>query len=275
MLSIRVVGFFLISILLFGCTKTTNPITSPSSSTPGGVTMSAMFSDVGQASRTIKGANTVASVTAGVDSIRIDSAIVVLAGIRFIRNIDSVSVDTADGIPTININDEDSSITFPGPFVIHVGDTNLVNFASKTLLAGTYQGIKFDVFKLGRGMRYWDSRRFNDSSLAVNDSAAMNYSIVVWGSVYKDTAWVPFEFKDDQNLEFKIADQFTISSPTSSVNIVLNFNMGSWFVNPVNGAILDPTNLSFRNYSAIRELIRLSLGKARCGRWDEFRRWGY
>jgi hypothetical protein len=200
---------------------------------------------------------------------------VVLAGIRFVRNIDTVTVDTADGIPTININDEDSSITFPGPFVVHVGDTNAINFASRTLPAGTYSGIKFDILRLGWGNTFFDSRSFNGEDSGAVDSAVMNYSIVVWGAVYKDTAWVPFEFKDNQNLEFKVKGSFTITSPTSSVNIALNFNMGSWFVNPFNGAILDPTSNSWGNYAAIQETIRLSFGDGRCGRWDQFRRWGF
>ncbi|MGO9482092.1 MAG: hypothetical protein ACLP05_09980, partial [Candidatus Kryptoniota bacterium] len=267
-----ILGLLLLSGVLFGCSRTTNPVSSPSSS--GNVTMSAVFSNVGEPVGAANGNKTVSSVPA-VDSIRIDSAIVVLAGIRFEREIDTVTVDTADGVPTIAAFDEDSSITFPGPFVIHVGDTNAINFASRTLPAGTYSGIKFAVLRLGWGDHFFDSRSFNDQDSGMVDSAVMNYSIVVWGAVYKDTAWVPFEFKDNQDLEFAIKGSFAITTPTSSVNIALNFNMGSWFVNPFNGAILDPTNNSWGNYAAIQEAIRLSFGNGRCGPWNLFRRWGY
>lgn len=254
---------------MFGCMKTTNPV-GGSFSSSGNTTMSVAFSNTG----TPVGLNKISSTT-GVDSIRIDSAIVILAGIRFERDIDTVSVDTTDGIPTISINDQDSSVTFPGPFVIHVDDTTAVSFASRTLPAGTYSGIKFDIFRLGPGIRYEDCRMFNNNGSTASDSAVMNYSIVVWGAVHKDSAWVPFEFKDNQNLQFKVKGSFTITSPTSSVNVALNFNMGSWFVNPINGTILDPTNTTIRNYLAIQEAIRLSFGDGRCGRWDQFRQWGF
>ncbi len=275
MLSRNILGFLLISVVLAGCSKTTSPISPSSSSGSGNVTMSAVFSNSGTPLGFEKAGNTVSSVTAGVDSIRIDSAIVVLAGIRFVRNIDTVTVDTADGIPTLVVNDEDSSVTFPGPFVIHVNDTTAVSFASRTLPAGTYSGITFDVLRLGWGQPFRDSRNFDSDDSGSVDSAVMNYSIVVWGAVYKDTAWVPFEFKDNQNLQFKIKGSITITSPTSSFNIALNFNMGSWFVNPVNGAILDPTSNSWGNQAAIQEAIRLSFGDGRCGRWDLFRQWGF
>ena len=270
----KVAGLLLISFVLFGCMKTANPLSSPSGQS-GNVTMSAVFSNVGSASGLMKMGNEVSSLSS-VDSIRVDSAIVVLAGIKFINNVDTVTVDTADGIPTLIVDDDDSSITFPGPFVIHVGDTNAINFADKTLPAGTYEGIKFDVLRLGPAMQFIDSRWFNNNNASTpSDSAVMNYSIVVWGSVYKDTAWVPFEFKDNQNLQFKVKGTFTISSPTTSINIALNFNIGSWFVNPVNGTILDPTDPSFASHAAIQEAIRLSFGDGRCGPWNQFRHWGF
>ncbi|MFZ1081207.1 MAG: hypothetical protein WAO19_04705, partial [Candidatus Kryptoniota bacterium] len=174
MLSHKIIGLLLISVVLFGCSKTMNPVSSSSSS--GNVTMSAVFSNAGTPIGFKKIGNTVSSTTA-VDSIRIDSAIVVLAGITFENNIDTVTVDTSSGIPTININDEDLSITFPGPFVIHVNDTTAVSFASRTLPAGTYSGIKFDILRLGWGDRFEDSRNFHSDDSGAIDSAVMNYSI--------------------------------------------------------------------------------------------------
>ena len=171
----------------------------------------------------------------------------------------------------------DTSLTFPGPFVVHVRDTVAIDFASRTLPAGTYTGIKFDVGQLGPGQRFQDSHIFNhrdrDSSV-VNDTSATNYSIVVWGAVYKDSAWVPFEFKDNQNLEYKVKGTFTIANATSSVDIALNFNMGTWFLSP-NGNTLDPTDTSFRNYAMIEQAIASSFEQGRCGRWDDFWAWGF
>jgi hypothetical protein len=263
------IGLVLISLLMFGCSKSTNPLSS--SSNPGNVTMSVAFSNTGSVVGLMK-----TSSTGAIDSIRIDSAIVVLSRIHFESNIDSVTVDTSSDVPTINVDNYDSSVTFQGPFVVHVRDTVAINFASQTLPAGTYTGIKFNINRVGVGERYEDSDEFNGiRSGSSGDTTVSNYSIVVWGAVYKDSSWVPFEFKDNQNLEFKVKGSFTISSPTSAINIALNFNMGSWFVNPYTGATLDPSNTSFGNRLLIMQAIRSSFNNGRCGRRDDFRQWGF
>jgi hypothetical protein len=213
--------------------------------------------------------------SSGADSIRIDSAIVVIGRIQFESNFDTVQVNTNGGMPFIGIDMNDTSLTFTGPFVVHVRDTVAIDFASKTLPAGTYTGIKFDIGQLGPGQRFQDSDIFNHIRSSVNDTSAMNYSIVVWGAVYNDSAWVPFEFKDNQNLEYKVKGTFTISSPTSAVNIALNFNMGTWFENPFNGNILDPTDTSIRNVMMIDQAIASSFQQGRCGPWNDFRHWGF
>lgn len=259
----------LASLVLFGCSQSGNPVSS--SSSQGNVTMSVAFSNTG----TSTGLAKVSSVAGAADSIRIDSAIVVLARIKFESNIDTVEVDTSSDIPSIYINRNDSGSTFWGPFVIHVHDTVAINFASKSLPAGTYTGIDFAVYRIGPGEGYEDSGRFNNPNYTPNDSAIANYSIAVWGAIYKDSTWVPFVFKDNQNLEFKVKGTFTITSPTSSVNVALNFNMGSWFVNPFNGTVLDPTDMSLGNQLMIRQAIHLSFENGRCGRRDDFNRWGF
>jgi hypothetical protein len=256
------------SFIIFGCSNATNPV---SSSTPGNVTMSVAFSNTG----TPVGFAKVSSDMAGVDSIRIDSAIVVFARIQFESDIDTVTVDTSEGTPFINIDYDNSSVNFLGPFVVHVNDTVAVDFASDTLPAGTYTGIKLEIHRLAPGERFWDSDDFNNRPSLGSDTSATQYSMVVWGAVHKDTAWVPFEFKDNQNLQVKVRGTFTIPTPTSSVNIALNFNMGTWFVNPRTGAILDPTDMSLRNYIAIQQAIHASFENGRCGRWDERFRWGF
>ncbi|MCL4539357.1 MAG: hypothetical protein M1378_07115 [Bacteroidetes bacterium] len=258
----------LMSVVLFGCSQSGNPVSS--SGSQGNVIMSVAFTN----SSTPVGLSKVSSVTSA-DSIRIDSAIVVLAKIRFESNIDTVEVDTSSSMPFINIDRADSSATFWGPFVIHIHDTVAINFANKTLPPGTYTGIKFAVYRLGRGEGFEDSEHFNHPNRNPSDTAITNYSIAVWGSIYKNGTWVPFAFKDNQNLEFKVKGTFTISSATSAINIALNFNMGSWFVNPFNGSILDPTDMSFRNQMMIREAIQHSFENGRCGRWDDFREWGF
>jgi len=280
MLSRKLIGSLFISVVLAGCTKTTSPISS-STSSAGNVTMSAVFSNLGtpiaseNAISAKPGIDKVNGTTSAVDSIRIDSAIVVLANIQFESDIDTVTVDTSSSIPFISIDDNNSRLIFPGPFVVHVSDTVQVSFASDTLPAGTYTGIKLAIRTLGPGDRRWDSDDFNHMPGSSADSSTTNYSIVVWGAVYKDTAWVPFELKDNQNLQIKVKGTFTIPTPTSSVNIALNFDMGNWFINPINGNILDPTNGSLGTYIRIQQAIAASFNNGRCGRWDDFQAWGF
>lgn len=143
----NLIGLLFIAATLAGCTRTTSPTSSlsSSSSSSGNVTMSVAFSNSG----TPVGLEKVSSVTAGADSIRIDSAIVVIGRIQFESDIDTAQVSTNGGIPFININMNDTSLTFTGPFVVHVRDTVAIDFASRSLPAGTYTGIKFDIGQLG------------------------------------------------------------------------------------------------------------------------------
>jgi ribulose-5-phosphate 4-epimerase/fuculose-1-phosphate aldolase len=265
MTSKRIIGFLFISFIMFGCMKSTNPL---SSSASGNTTMSVAFSNTG----TPVGFKKVSSTT-GVDSIRIDSAIVVFAGIKFESDIDTVSVDSSASTAFINVDENNSSVNFRGPFVIHVHDTVAVSFASDTLPPGTYTGIKFWIHRLAPAERFWDSDDFNHMPGVSSDSSTTNYCIVVWGAVHKDSAWVPFEFKDNQNIQFKVKGTFTIPTATSSVNIALNFNMGSWFVNPYTGATLDPTSMG--DYWNIQRAIRSSFEQGRCGDWGNRWRWAF
>lgn len=252
----RSLGLLIISLLMFGCSKSSNPLsTSP---TAGNVTMSVAFTSTSPTT----GLSKVSSVN-GATTIRIDSAVVVLAGIKFEGNIDSVTVDTSDNSPLLYINGSNPNVMFRGPFVIHIRDTVAIDFANQTLPAGTYTGIKFAIKRLDRGEAYHDSDHFN-KGFVPPDTSVQNYSIVVWGAIYKDSTWVPFEFKDNQNLEFKVPGTITIPNATTSIKVALNFNMGSWFTDPYTGATLDPTDSSFVNMVRIQQAIRASFGDGRC-----------
>lgn len=265
MFASKSIGLLIVSLLMFGCTRSMNPVSS--SSTPGNVTMSVAFSN-----SATTGLSKVSSVN-GATSIRIDSAVIVLAGIKFENAIDSVQIDTSGDSPLLYVDGSDSSVIFRGPFVIHVRDTVAIDFASQTLPAGTYTGIRFAIRRLGFGEGYHDSDHFNNPNAAPPDTSVQNYCLAVWGAVYKDSAWVPFEFKENQNLEFKVRGNITIPNATTSVNVALNFNMGSWFVNPVTGATLDPTDMTWQNQMMIRQAIRASFGDGSCYR--EMNRFGH
>jgi hypothetical protein len=252
------VGLVLVSMLMFGCSKSMNPV----SSTPGtaSVTMSVAFSDGGTQVGLMKVSNSTMT-----DSIRIDSAIVVFDRIKFESNIDTVKIDTnGNGEGEDN---SDSSLIFRGPFIVHIHDTTAIDFANQLIPAGTYTGIKFKVHRMEPGEQGEDSYRFNNKmNPTSSDSAVTNYSLVVWGAIEKNGVWTPFEFKDNQELEFKIQGNFTVNSTTSTLNIALNFNMGSWFIDPMNGGLLDPTDMSYQNMEMIQQAIQLSFHNGRGGR---------
>ncbi|HTP13695.1 MAG TPA: hypothetical protein VMM37_08695, partial [Bacteroidota bacterium] len=240
-------------MLFGGCDKSST--TGPSSGlTP--VNMAISFSN-SSGSGLMK-----SSGLASTDSIRIDSAVVVIARIKFESHIDTVVVDTVDG-HTGDL-DEDSNIAFKGPYVIHVRDSVALNFANQVLPAGTYDGIKFKIHRLLRGEPRVDSDDLNHHP-RVDDSSIIGSSISVWGAVLKNGVWTNFAFFFNGEVEFKIKGTFTVAASTSTVNLAINFNMGSWFVNPMTGALLDPTDNSMMNRELIRMAIYRSFGKGRGG----------
>lgn len=239
--------------MLGGCAKDT--ATAPSSSaTP--VSMSISFSTAGT-SGLMKSSGTTTA-----DSLRIDSAVVVIARIKFESHIDSVIVDTTEG-QTEDL-DNDANIVFRGPFVVHVRDTVAFNFADNVLPQGSYDGIKFKIHRLMNGEQYEDSDEHNHRTRQ-RDSAFVGSCITVWGAVYKNGAWQNFTFQFNGEYEFKIKGTFTVAASTNTVNIALNFNMASWFTNPWTGALLDPTDTSMMNQEMFRYAIRNSFERGRGG----------
>lgn len=255
-LVVRVIAGVALTLAVMGCSKSSNPVTS-SSATP--VNLSVAFS-----ANTASVALMKTSGATSIDSIRIDSAVVVFQRIKFESHIDSVVVDTSG-----NFDREDDSnldVIFMGPFIVHVRDTVAINFASQTLPPGTYNGIKFKIHRMQPGEQGEDSDEFNHHQGKMpNDTSITGSSIIVWGAVKKNGSWVPFTYRLREELEFKIKGNFTVSSATNTVNIALNFNMGSWFVDPMSGTLLDPTSSSTQMYEAISRAIRYSFENGRGG----------
>lgn len=241
----------LLAGLFAGCAKSS--VTGPSSGvTP--VSMAISFSKAGTPGLMKSSGLTTA------DSLRIDSAVVIIARIKFVPHVDSVTADTVNG-HTQDL-DSDQSIAFKGPFVIHVRDTVAFNFANQVLPQGTYDGIKFKIHRLMDGEQFEDSDEHNHRP-RTNDSSVVGSSITVWGAVLKNGVWTRFTFNFDGEVEFKIKGNFTVAASTSTVSIALNFNLGSWFTNPSTGALLDPTDPS--NRELIRHAIYESFGKGKGG----------
>jgi len=251
--------------LMTGCTSSTAP---GSGSTM--VHMSSSFSKAGTA-----GFSKVENFF-GIDSLRIDSAVVVISRVTFLAKEDSEMADSDDvehegddGDAIMNGDDhdgddEDSSVVLRGPFVIHVHDTVAIDFADKMLPAGTYDAIILKIRRLGFREHHWDSDE-HSSHECWSDTGLAGASITVWGAVFKDSAWQPFTYKLNDNLEFKIKGNFNVPVSTSSVNIALHFSMDAWFRNTSDGSLLDPTDTSFENRKMIRHAIEKAFNQCRGG----------
>ncbi|MFA6457474.1 MAG: hypothetical protein WCW40_11685 [Bacteroidota bacterium] len=253
-LPIALFGMF---IILFGVgvgCNSDDPVASGSSSTP--VNLSVGFSKIGS--------NNSLSKYAVVDSLRIDSVIVVLQKIKFESHIESATIDTS-GKDTTETEFE-SNYMFRGPFVVHVRDSSTVSFANQTLPAGIYTGIKFKIHAFRKGEKCEDSDEHNHRVGTANNDSMTGYSIAVWGGVKQNGVWVPFAYKTNIEVEFKLRGNFTIASSTSAVKIALRFNTGDWFQDVQTGALLDPTDSSSRNRELIKEAIKKSFEKGRGGR---------
>lgn len=256
----RAVGIALVAALIIvGCSKVVDPV--PSGQVP--VNMSVAFAQSGS----VSGLSKAVAINAA-DSLIIDSAIVVFDRIKFESHIDSAVVDSSGSDSLETETEDEFNVTFRGPFVVHVRDTIAIDFADQTLPAGTYDGIKFKIHRLRSGEHHEDSDEHNGKpSSTVN--VPFGSSIIVWGSVLKNGAWTPFEFDFNGELEFKIKGNFVVDQTVSSVNIALNFNLGQWFVNPHDGTLLDPTDLTAMSRELFLRAIKKSFGEGRGGRDED------
>lgn len=249
-----------LALIMVGCSQTGNPV-SGSQEVP--VSLSAAFSQSGTTSGSFSGL-----ALNSADSLVIDSAIVVLARIKFESHLDSADVDSSES-DSLEVEEEDElNVKFRGPFVVHIRDMISVDFANETLPPGIYDRIKFKIHRLSPGERYEDSDEHNGNALWGGD-LPYGSSIVVWGSVLKGGVWTPFEFKFDTELEFQVRGNFVVEEEASSVNIAMNFDMTQWFVNPFNGSLLDPTDLSETTRELFLRAIKKAFGQGRCGRDDD------
>lgn len=259
---VAVLSIFVIGWMITGCTKesTTDPVKEQLSSTPM-VNMAVSFSNPGTTGF-LKGTSELFT-----DSLHIDSAVVVFSRIKFLNHVDTVSVDSADDEHDSldhDSHDRDDNVVFKGPFVVHISDTIAINLGAQELPAGTYDGIKFKIHRLKRGERHEDCDKHHHH-VDLDDSTVVGSSITVWGSVYKNGTWTAFKFTFNGELEFKIKGNFVVPASSSTVNIALNIDMGSWFKNPFDGSLLDPTDTSHVNRNLIKRAIRASFSNCKGG----------
>lgn len=125
--------------------------------------------------------------------------------------------------------------------------------------------LKFKIHAIGWRERFEDSDDFNHHPRIANDSSFMGASIAVWGKVRKNWTLVPFTYHYFGEAEYKLKGNFVVPATTSSIDIVLRFDMGSWFKDPRNVALLDPTDTSFLNRALINLAIRRSFESGHSG----------
>lgn len=248
-------GLFIVLLgISVGCKNSSDTVTP--NSTSSNVDLSAGFSTIGSSTSLLK--------TAAVDSLRIDSIVAVFQRIKFESHIETTTVDTTGNDTTVT--DAESNYTFKGPFVIHIRDSNAVSFANQILPTGVYTGIKFKIHTFHKGEKCEDSDERNHRMMTSNNDPIVGYSIAVWGSIKQNGVWVPFAFKSDIEVEFKLTGNFTVAVSTNSVNMALRFKTGDWFKDLNTGAMLDPTNTSRQNIEMINQAIKRSFEKGHGGR---------
>jgi hypothetical protein len=245
---------------LGGCEKSGNPAAPAGSGVP--VNLMVSFS------KSARGLSLFKSADDGdrgfVDSIRVDSVVVVVADITFRPDADSISMNH-EGDNHGEDRGDDARLTFRGPFVIHVRDTLAIDFASQLLPAGKYNRVTFHIRRLMPGEGHEDSDEHANHGLRDDDSSVVGSSVIICGAVKKNGTWSGFTLLEDLDLEFMIKGDFVVQEATGTVNIAFNFNLEMWFRDPESGAVLDPANTSGETREAIVRAIRFAFGQGRGG----------
>ena len=199
---------------------------------------------------------------AAIDSLTVESALIVLKDIAFIPAVDTAQ--TRDSLRCWHDDDAEEHegekmsprIHFKGPFLVQLLSGQPTQITLDTIPAGMYNGIKFVIHKL-RMKDVMRNPSFPDTLLG--------YSIVIKGSVkYAGASATPFVYRADIDEEFKVKGNFIVSPGDRLVPYVLNFDMASWFSGQ-DGRILDPG--SFPDRWIIRQTIKAALkGRVHGGR---------
>jgi hypothetical protein len=199
---------------------------------------------------------------AAIDSLTVDTALIVLKDLSFIP-----AIDTAQTRDSLRCSDDDDAeehegemmfprIHFKGPFLVQLLSGQPTQITLDTIPAGVYNGIKFVIHKL-RMRDVMRNPSFPDS--------LEGFSIMIKGSLkYAGLPRSSFVYKTDIDEEFKVKGNFMVSPGDRLVPYVLNFDIASWFIGPA-GRILDPA--SFPDRWIIRQTIKAALkGRVHGGR---------
>jgi len=219
------------------------------------VSVSASFTTTGTPASLGKGSGFLAA-----DSIQIDSALVVFSKIEF-----ESEIHQSD---SSGEHEMETELTFIGPFMIHVRNSDPITFTSKILPAGTYTSIKFKLHKLSDGEHHYDSDDDHHEYIPSGNSPYVGSSLIAWGQVRDGGTWQHFTFETNIEAEYRIRGSFVVDETMQTIPVALNFNIGRWFVDPATGALLDPSDTSSGNVYRIQEAIRSAFENGVCGRDD-------
>ncbi len=245
----------ILSMTLQGCTKNANPVAAASPSGPA----------VGLAVSFSKQVAAVPLSTAGgtLDSVRIDSAVVVVQNVTFLATTTSSGHD-GHGEGEGGGGGE-AGLTFRGPFVVRILDTLGIDLASQFLPAGTYTGIRFETHSLLAGEHHEDGDDHRHNRSSISDSSFTGSSVMVWGAVLKNGDWISFAVSSNIETEIEINKNFVIPANSGVVKFAMNFNLGLLFRNPMTGTFIDPTDASMQTKELLALAIQNAFGQGRGG----------
>lgn len=241
----------ILSLALQSCSKKDNPVAAASSSGPP-VALAVSFSKPAIPAP-------IATTSGLIDSIRIDSAVVV------VENVTLLSGRSSSGHDGHGEGRDEAGLTFQGPFVIWVRDSLGIDLANQIVPAGTYTGIKFDTHSLRTGEHHEDGDDHRHENRLSHDSVVTGSSVMVWGAVLKGGEWVPFSLNTGLETEIEIHGNFEVPETAGTVKIALHFNLGLLFKDPMTGTFFDPTDPSIRTKELLALAIQNAFGEGRGG----------
>jgi hypothetical protein len=150
-----------------------------------------------------------------------------------------VQIDTAKillrTIQFHNVGDSDSLDFKTESFVLDLDlDGGLNTVAVQEIPNGSYDKVSFRLHKPE------ELEDVGDTDFYEGDSGSERYSVVVKGSYDGQ----PFTFKSRRTAKQRIDIQpaLAITDTTTAVNVTLSVDVHSWFIDPDDGALLNPTD---------------------------------
>ena len=233
------------SLYWIGCTKSNNPVNS-TSGTPGQVTMTAYFTQLGTS-----GLHKVSS-TSSIDSIVVTRVRVVLKDLTLkSQDNEYIGMNHEDGTAHPEYNSSQAEDTTQicehsnqelAPFVLDLSLTDSVQQISiDNIPSGTYVAVKFEIHRIDQDEI--DSLSSAEQATFADFLAGNRYSVIIDGNYYQNGQPTAFTYKSQINaeIELPINPPLVVDSTSTTVNLTLRISSAGWFVDS-NNNLLDPTD---------------------------------